>query len=180
MARHRGLPAARERRQLRRRESHHGALLAATVAALVLASCGAPTRIAAPPAHSAAEREWIDNAASLIRTLDADVALSTVGGANLRAARRVLGDESAIYTLLVAYDLFGDCDPSLANAGTASARDAQLAQTLIGACGRLEQAATLFERALQRHDATALLLATRTVLTAVPLLSRASVELARL
>jgi hypothetical protein len=156
------------------------ALTIATAVGILLASCGATTTIAVPRAHSVAERQWIDNAGSLIRTLDSDVSSSTVGGANLASARRALTDESTIYTLLVGYDLFGDCGPALANAGTPSERAARVAETLILACGRLEDAAALFQRAMTRHDPRPLLAASRLVLTAVPTLGQASAELATL
>lgn len=156
------------------------ALAVATLTGMLLAACGVTTTVSAPPAHSVGERQWIDNTRSLITTLDTDVSLSTVGGANLATARRVLDDESAVYTLLVAYDLFGDCGPALANAGTPSARAARTAQTLVFACGRLEDAASLFQQAMTRNNPRPLLAASRLVLTAAPLLSEASVELSAL
>jgi len=146
---------------------------------MLLAACGS-TAATAPPARSEPDREWVDNARSFIGTLDSDVLMSTVGGANLASARRALSDESDIYTMLVAYDLFGDCGPAIANLGAPSRRVAQVVQTLISVCGRLENASTLFERAMSRHDAYPLLAASRMVLTATPLLSRASSELAAL
>jgi hypothetical protein len=156
-----------------------GARVAAAAATLLLAACGT-TAATVAPAHPEADREWLDNARSFIETLDADVSLSAAGGANLATARRALGDESDVYSMLVAYDLFGDCGPALANLGTASARVASVEQALIGACGRLENASTLFERAMRGHDPHPLLAASRMVLSAVPLLFRASAALAAL
>jgi len=152
-------------------------LLAAAAAAAALASCGAPGAIPPPPAQSAAERAWIANADSLVGVLDNDVLLSTAGGGNLASARRALHDGSAVYTMLVAYELFGDCGSALANAGTPSGRAARAEGALIAACARLERASTLFQRAMTRRDAASLLEASRTVLRAVPDLSAARADL---
>ena len=156
------------------------ALASLAAAATLLAGCGQASSPPLPPAHSAAERQWLDNVASLVRTLATQVDASTVGGGNLASARRVLHDTSSVYTLLVAYDLFGDCGGALANAGTASARAGALEQTLIDACARLEDAAALFQRAMTRRSPQPLLRASRTVLATVPLLGRARAELALL
>lgn len=152
------------------------ALVAA--AALPLGACGGPS--APPKADAATEREWIDNAGSLIRTLQSDVLMSTVGGANLATARRALRDESDVMTMLVAYNLFGACGPSLANAGTPGPQANGVVQTLIAACSRLERASALFTEAMARGSPRPLLAATREVLTAEPFLVRAGSELAAL
>ena len=144
---------------------------------MLLVACGAAS---APPARPEPDDLWIDNARSFIGTLDSEVLMSAVGGANRPSARRALGDESDVYTMLVAYDLFGDCGPALANLGAAGPRVASVVGTLISACGRLEHATTLFERAMRTREARPLLAASRMVLTAAPLLSRASSELAAL
>ena len=133
--------------------------------------------VAPVAAHSSAERLWIGNVRSLISLLDADVDMSTVGGANVATAERSLRDGSAIYALLVAYDLFGDCGQALANAGSSSARAAPVENTLIAACGRLESAARLFQRAMTLHQPRPLLAAGRLVLSVVPLLAQAASEL---
>jgi hypothetical protein len=146
----------------------------------VLAGCGGSTARPSPPAHSPAEREWLDNADRFIGILDSDVLLSTAGGANLATARHALGDESAVYAMTVAYTFFGSCGRSLANAGTPSTRESHLAETLIGACRRLQHASTLFEQAMSRGRAQTLLAATRLVLGASPLLAQAKTELASL
>jgi hypothetical protein len=159
-------------------------VIAATVAVAVsalLSGCGETSPVSiAPPAHSPAERQWIANAKSFIGTLNSDVIVSTVGGGNLATARRVLRNQSDIYSLLVAYDLFGACRPALANVGTPSQRANAVAETLISVCGRLQHASALFSRAMTRRDPASLLDATRTVLTVVPLLVQARTELASL
>jgi hypothetical protein len=147
-------------------------------AGLLLAACGGSG--VAPRVGTAGERQWILNARSFIGTLESDVLLSTVGGANLASARRALTDTSAVMTMLVAYDLFGDCGPALANAGTPGPAGNPVQRTLIAACGRLESASALFQTAMTRHAARPLLAATRMVLTVEPLLTKASSELAAL
>ena len=151
-------------------------LASVVCAGLLLAACGSSP--AAPRAATAAERQWVLNAGSFIGTLQSDVLLSTVGGANLASARRALTDTSSVMTMLVAYDLFSDCGPALANAGTPGAAGNAVDGTLIAACGKLESASALFQTAMTRHAARPLLAATRMVLTVEPLLSKASSELA--
>lgn len=146
-------------------------------AAALLGGCGSTDAVPPPPAHSAAEHAWIANADSLVGVLDSDVLLSTAGGGNLASARRALRDDSAVYTMLVAYELFGDCGSALANAGTPSGRATRADDALIAACARLERASALFQRAMTRRDAGALLEASRTVLRAVPDLSLARADL---
>jgi len=156
-----------------------GALSLAAAAVLLLAGCA--TSIAgAPPARSVSERQWISNADSFIGTLESDVLMSTAGGSNLASAGHALRDRSAIYTMLVAYELFGDCGHALANLGAPSARAAPVTRSLISACARLEDASALFEQAMSRSEPRSLLAATRTVLRAVPFLSAARAELAAL
>jgi len=156
-----------------------GALILAAAAALLLAGC--TTSVAsAPAARSPSERQWLSNADSFIGTLDSDILMSAAGGANLASARRALHDSSAIYTMLVAYELFGDCGHALANVGVPSARAAPVTRSLSSACARLEEASALFQEAMSRREAPRLLAATRMVLRAVPFLSAASAELAAL
>lgn len=155
-----------------------GVTVLIAAAALLLAACGSSS--ASPRVDSAAERQWVANAGSLIGTLESDVLMSTVGGANLATARRALTDDSDVMTMLVAYDLFGDCGRSLANAGTPAPQASGVVQTLIAACSRLERASTLFQEAMTRRVPRPLLAASREVLTAEPLLERADSELAAL
>jgi hypothetical protein len=152
---------------------------AGAAAVSALAACATSTP-ALPRAHSAAERQWIDNASRFIGTLDSDVLLSASGGANLASARRALSDQSDLYTMLVAYTLFGGCSPALANVGTPSARVGRVVETLSSACLRLEHASALFEQAVKRNDPHALLVATRIVLNTEPLLYKAKAELSAL
>jgi hypothetical protein len=152
---------------------------AGAAAVSALAACATSTP-ALPRAHSATERQWIDNASRFIGTLDSDVLLSASGGANLASARRALSDQSDLYTMLVAYTLFGGCSPALANVGTPSARVGRVVETLSSACRRLEHASALFEQAVKRNDPHALLVATRIVLNTEPLLYKAKAELSAL
>lgn len=140
-------------------------------------ACGGGTSPVDVRNGSPAEREWIDNTRALIRTLRSDILLSASGGANLATARRALSDQSAVYTMLVAYSLFGDCGHSLAGAGLPSRRTEATARTLASACRRLERASALFQKAMTRRDPAALLEATRTAEDATPLLVGASSEL---
>jgi hypothetical protein len=126
------------------------------------------------------EREWIANAAQLLHTLDTDIGLSAAGGANLATARRALGSQSALYTMVVAYSEFGDCAHELGNAGSPAARDESTATAIARACMRLEQAAVLFQRATSRRNADALLRATGEALAAEPLVVAAEGDLAAL
>jgi hypothetical protein len=170
----------------RPRRGHEGrgrALLAvlAVCAVLVLDACGSTTSLpAAPAAHSAAERQWIANANNFIGQLNSDVLLSTVGGANLATARRALHDQSDVYSMLVAYDLFGDCNSALASVGTPSVRAGGIDGTLITVCGKLEDASTLFGQAMAKSNPTSLLRATKLVITVVPMLTEARSQLASL
>ncbi len=156
-----------------------GALILAAAGALLLAGC--TTSIASAPApRSPSERQWLSNADSFIGTLDSDVLLRGGGGANPARPRPALHDSSAIYTMLVAYELFGDCGQALANVGVPSARAAPVTRSLGSACARLEDASALFQEAMSRREPRRLLAATRTVLRAVPYLSAAKLELAAL
>jgi hypothetical protein len=154
---------------------------AAVTAVLLAAGCGGHVPAPAqPPAGSVAERQWIDNATRLVAELNADINLSASGGADLATARHAMSDESDIYTMLVAYSLFGDCGRTLAAVGSPSQRTQHVVAIIISACGRLERASTLFQRAMTGNRAEALLAATRTAAGAAPILARASVALARL
>ncbi len=157
-----------------------GRFFVAVLAAGALSACGGTAAVVVPPAHSVAERQWLANARQLIATLDSDVLLSAAGGANLATARRALGDQSDVYTMVVAYTLFGDCTHALANVGTPGAREAEVSATLITACRRLERASGLFEQAMSRRDARRLLAATRAVLETAPILDRAKTQLTAL
>jgi hypothetical protein len=146
------------------------------MAVVALSACSAGTPPPRPAPHSAADRLWLDNATRFIDTLDSDLLLSTSGGANLATARRALRSQSDLYSLLVAYTLFGSCRSALANVGTPSARERKSVTTLVSACRRLERASALFELAVRRGNARALLRATRIALGTEPLLFRARAE----
>jgi len=167
---------------MRRRVASSVALLAAgALAAASLSACGAVTHAApAPPAHSELERIWMDNARRFVQGLATDLGLVECGGPTLASARAAMADENDVYTLLVAYGLFGDCRQELTNVGRPSVRERRALSILADACGKLERASALFQRAMTRHEPKALLEATAASLAAGPVLSRARAELATL
>jgi hypothetical protein len=103
--------------------------------------------------------------------------VSATGGSNLATARRAVADSDAVYVLLVAYGDFGDCNRELAAAGTPSRHGRAAAALILSACRPLQRSAVLFERAMRRNEARALLAATETSATAAPILVRALAEL---
>ena len=128
-------------------------------------------------AGSPEARLWVDNAARLVQQVQHDIAVSATGGSNLATARRAVADSDAVYVLLVAYGDFGDCNRELAAAGTPSRHGGAAAALIVSACRPLQRSAALFERAMRRNDARALLAATETSATAAPILVRALAEL---
>jgi hypothetical protein len=154
-------------------------LLAVVLAAgALLTACG--SRAPAGPRAPLSERVWIDNAERFVATLNSDLGLTTSGGPTLADARRAMAGTSGVYTMLVAYGLFGDCGPALAAVGVAAPPAHRVVATLISACARLEHAAALFQQAMTRNEPEALLAATRTALGTAPLLARARLELGML
>ena len=91
-----------------------------------------------------------------------------------------MADQGAVYTLLVAYGMFGDCTHELQATGTPSPRGAAAAAVIVTACRRLERATVLFEQAMTRNEPKTLLAATRAAAGAAPLLARAHAALAEL
>jgi len=150
------------------------ALLAAACIA-ALAACGGTS---APLAG--ADREWVANTGGVIDELERDVLLARSGGTTVQAARRALNDESSLYTILVAYTDFEGCRHMVSAAGKPAERLAHVERTLTAACTLLQHASVLFTQAVTRHDARALVRATRTTRRASPLLVRAKTELERL
>jgi hypothetical protein len=148
--------------------------LAAVALTAALAACGgtAPAPPAAP--H---ERVWAANLEGVIDQFQRDLDLAAGGGATVLAARRALGDDSNLYTMLVAYTDFGGCSHMVAAAGTAPARFARMQRTLAAACALLQQAAVLFTRATSAHDPQALVQAGRRTRRALPLLLLVKEEL---
>jgi hypothetical protein len=116
----------------------------------------------------------------VIDQLERDVVLAGSGGSTLPTARQALQHPSNLYTILVAYTDFGGCNHMVSAAGAAAVRFVRVERSLAAACTLLQRAAVLFTRAATRHDARALLTATRTTLRASPLLIRAKTELDRL
>ncbi len=148
------------------------------MAVVSLAACG--SGVPAPARAPSSERVWIDNAQRFVATLDSDLGFTTSGGPTLADARRAMAGPDAIYTMLVAYGLFGDCGHALAAVGAPAPRAHRVVATLISACARLEHASALFQRAMTRNDPKVLLAATRASLGVAPLLARARLELADL
>ncbi len=167
---------------MRHRVASFLALLAAGLAAAgALGGCGGSAHPApAPPQQPAAERLWVENADRFVSTLNSDIGLTTGGGPTIADARRTMTNTDGIYTLLVAYSLFGDCGPALAAVGTPGPPAGRTLATLVAACTRLEHASALFQQAMTRHEPSVLLAATRASLAAAPLLARARLELAAL
>jgi hypothetical protein len=132
------------------------------------------------PPHSVAERHWVDDAYRLIQLLESRVTLAAAGGTSIRSARQALDNASSLYTTLVAYTYFGGCNSEVASVGAPSERGQHVVQTLISACGHLERASALFHLAVTRNQPRLLLRATQLSQAAVPLLVRASSELAAL
>lgn len=147
-------------------------LAAACIAALT--ACGET-----PVPRAGTDREWVANTSGVIDQLERDVVLAGSGGDTMNAARQALQRQSNLYTILVAYTDFGGCNHMVSAAGTPTGRFARVERSLAAACTLLQRAAVLFTRAATRHDARALLTATRTALRASPLLVRAKTELDR-
>ena len=146
---------------------------ALALAAGTLTACGAAATGPHPAAHSAGERQWLANAAGLVETLETSVGLAANGGDNVATARRALGNQSILSSLLVAYTLFGGCRHEVANVGVPSDRARSVVTALTAACARLERASALFERAVKDESAAVLLQATRLAVASEPLLFRA-------
>ena len=106
-------------------------------------------------------------------TIDADVLLSTAGGANPATARRALKSTSAVYTMLVAYTFFGDCSHELADTGVPSERAKPVVSLIVEACRRLARAAALFQVAMTRKQPGPLVAAGSAALAVEPLVARA-------
>jgi hypothetical protein len=147
--------------------------LAWTAALLAAAGCGGGGGQTEVPAGSPEARVWVDNAARLVEQLQRDITLSATGGSNLATARRAVGDDNAVYLLLVAYGDFAGCNRELGAAGTPSRHGRAAAALILSACAPLERSAMLFERAMRGNDPRSLLAATQTAATAAPILVRA-------
>ena len=112
-----------------------------------------------------------------LSTVDADILLSTAGGANAATARRALASTSAVYTVLVAYTFFGDCSSELADTGVPSARGQSVVVLIVAACRRLAHAAALFQLAMRKRQVGPLVAAGKTSLAVEPLVARAREQL---
>ena len=91
-----------------------------------------------------------------------------------------MADQGAVYSMLVAYGVFGACTHELQATGTPSPRGEAAAAVIVSACRRLERASALFQRAMTRNEPKMLLAATRAAAGAAPLLARAQAALAEL
>jgi hypothetical protein len=82
-------------------------------------------------------------------------------------------NDSAVYTMLVAYTFFGDCSRELAHAGVPSARAKPVVGLLVTACRRLAHAAALFQLAMTKKQVGALVAAGHASLAVEPLVAQA-------
>lgn len=164
------------------RASQAGSWVAAAavtaLAAGVLAACG--STVAPPPAHSAAQRNWVQYTGRFVAGLQTEILSSQDGGADLASARRAIGNTNDIYTMLVDYTDFGDCKQELGNIGVPAAGSKKIVALIVSACGRLEHAASLFQDAMTNNRPVKLLAATRLAAEAAPLLADAEDALAKL
>jgi hypothetical protein len=158
------------------------AVAAGALAAGVLAACGSTASLprAAPSAHSAAERAWVEYAGRFVAGLQTEILSSQNGGADLASARRAIGNENDIYTMLVDYTDFGDCNRQLGDVGVPAPGSEKVVALIVSACGRLERASSLFQDAMTYNQPTKLLAATRLAARAAPLLAEAEDGLAKL
>jgi hypothetical protein len=134
------------------------------------------------PQSRAAERLWLFNAADFVSELQSDLLMSAIGGANLATARRAIRDTGDVVTMLVAYNVFGDCTGEVKNfvGGPAPPAAEPVLAVIMEACQRLEHATSLFTDAMTNEDPVALVAATRAASDAAPLLAEARSALARL
>jgi hypothetical protein len=113
----------------------------------------------------------------VIGTLQRDLDLSTSGGSTIAAARHALHDDSAIYTILVAYTDFAGCAHMVASTGAPPPQFVKADEALHRACATFERAAGLFDRATKSANAHRLLQATLTALRGSPPLEQAAQDL---
>jgi hypothetical protein len=136
------------------------------LALLVLALAVAAPASAAPGKLTTSERRWVADLDAFGNDLLANVQLASSGGSDVATARHALRDLSDLYATLVAYTYFDGCTTTLRNVGPPSVRLAPAARKLQGACRGFERAADLYEQAVRRSDARALVAASRASLTA--------------
>jgi hypothetical protein len=161
-----------------RAASRAALIAAAALAGASATGCGGGTvKPPAPASSVTAERLWVDNARRFVYELQQDILLTAAGGADLATARRAIKNESDIYSLLIAYSLFGGCARELAAAGTPSRTMERASRLIASACVKLERASALFQDAMTHNRPEALLVATRTAAEAVPDLTSASTVL---
>jgi hypothetical protein len=156
-------------------------ILAAAATVSAMAGCGSHTTPVVTQQSRAAERLWLFNAIDFVSQLQSDLSMSATGGANLATARRAIRDTSNVVTMLVAYNVFGDCTSEVENFGSPPPRAAKpVVAVITEACHRLEHATSLFTDAMTNDDPVALLAATQAASGAAPLLAEARSGLARL
>jgi len=175
-----------------RAASRAALIAAAALAGTSATGCGGGTVKPPAPAPSASsDRVWSYNARRFVYLLQQDILLTAAGGADLATARRAINNESDIYSLLIAYSLFGDCAHELAAAGTPSRKMEPISRLIASACVKLERASyliasacvklerasALFQDAMTHNRPEALLAATRTAAEAEPELTNASTVL---
>jgi hypothetical protein len=156
-------------------------ILAAAATVSAMAGCGT---VATPPVvqSRATERLWLYDAVDFVSELQSDLSMSAVGGANLATARRAIRNTSDIYTMVVAYNVFGACSGEVANLAPGPPPHAaqRVVAVIAEACQRLEHATSLFTDAMTNEDPLALLAATRTANGTASLLAEAQSGLAAL
>ena len=153
-------------------------MAAGCVAAGVLAACGSTSTTPAPA--PAASHVWADSAGRFVAGLQTEILSSQNGGSDLASARRAIANNNDIYTMLVDYTDFGDCNRELGNVGVPAPGSEKVVTLIVSACGRLERAAALFQDAMTYNRPAKLVAAARLSAQAEPVLAEAEVGLAKL
>jgi hypothetical protein len=145
--------------------------VAVVLLVLMFAACGTGNR----PARAG---EWRAGALLVIDQLRGDVD-GVAGADRLPAARGALADESKLYGLLISFSDVAGCRHMVSTLGVRPPRFVVAEQLLGRACAPLQRAAALFTRATSRDDPRALVAAVRQATSALALLDRARLALAR-
>src|SRR4051794_17756572 len=136
------------------------------LALLALALTLAAPAAAAPGKLTTSERRWVAGVDAFGNDLLANVQLASNGGSDVVTARHALRDLSDLYATLVAYTYFDGCSTTLRNVGSPGRRLAPAARALERACRGFERASALYEQAVRRSDARALVAASHASLAA--------------
>ena len=144
-----------------------GAASAAALA-VVCAACGAASS-SRPTDH-----EWIANAHGAVRQLRDDVIVAA--GVD---PRRAIREDASLYTALVVFTDFGGCRHMAGALGVVPSRFERARVQLDAACGILQDAASLFTRAVKGSSVPLMRSALDTAQRALPPLDRAELALRR-